>query len=82
MNDATTIAVVRCPYCVLGDEFRAMTADGVGRYICAKCGHLAIPSDEKFLCRCVKCAALRSVGFGHGFATSNQKFSSVKQLAS
>lgn len=74
MNGATTIAAVRCPYCVLGDEFRAMTADNSdGRYICAKCGHLATPSDGKFLCLCVKCAALRTIRLRHGFGPSNQE---------
>ena len=30
---------VRCPYCVLGFEFRRMVAHVDGRHICNKCGH-------------------------------------------
>src|SRR6266545_7465445 len=51
VNIAVTIPVVRCPYCVSGDHFRPMTADGTGRYVCAKCGHLAVPGDQNFVCR-------------------------------
>jgi ribosomal protein S27AE len=59
MNVAVTLIAVRCPYCVSGDEFKAMTAAGDGRFACGKCGHLAIPSDENFKCACPKCFELR-----------------------
>lgn len=50
--------VVRCPYCVLGNEFRLMIALVDGTFVCGKCGHMTIPGDEKFVCHCAKCRAL------------------------
>jgi hypothetical protein len=32
--------VVRCPYCVLGDNFMEMVPHLDGRMICRKCGHV------------------------------------------
>ena len=49
---------VRCPYCVLGLEFRPMVAHVDGRYICNKCGHTTHPSDVKYECHCPKCRNL------------------------
>lgn len=34
---------VRCPYCVLGIEFRPMIGHVDGRFICDKCGHTTVP---------------------------------------
>jgi hypothetical protein len=31
---------LRCPYCVLENEFRPMAAVAAGRFVCGKCGHL------------------------------------------
>ena len=59
VNVAMSMTVVRCPYCVSGDEFRPMSALSGGRFVCAKCGHLAIPSDKSFECACRKCFELR-----------------------
>jgi transposase-like protein len=42
------MTVVRCPYCVLDDEFRAMVARLGGRFVCNKCGHSAVPSEQGF----------------------------------
>jgi ribosomal protein S27AE len=50
--------VVRCPYCAEGEEFRPMVAHQDGRFICAKCGHLAKPSEKAFKCSCPKCLRL------------------------
>jgi hypothetical protein len=50
---------VRCPYCVLGDEFRSMVVYPDGRFICAKCGHLADPGDKNVKGSYWKCLALR-----------------------
>jgi hypothetical protein len=61
VNAAEIMTVVRCPYCVSGDQFRPMTADGRGRYVCAKCGHLAMPADKGFECHCGKCDELRQL---------------------
>jgi len=60
MDIAVTAPIVRCPYCVSGDEFRPMVALGDGRFAC-KCGHLSIPSDEKFKCACWNCFELRGL---------------------
>jgi DNA-directed RNA polymerase subunit RPC12/RpoP len=49
---------VRCPFCVLGDEFRPMVAHIDGRYICSKCGHTTSPGDIGYECRCPKCMKL------------------------
>ena len=74
MNAPTTIAVVRCPYCVLGDEFRPMTDAGSGRFFCTKCGHLAVPADKNFECHCQKCDELRMLDLRRGrFARSDQE---------
>ena len=51
--------VVRCPYCVLDDEFRRMivTVDG-SRFMCNKCGYMARPYELDFKCFCPKCVEL------------------------
>jgi len=54
------VTVVRCPFCVWGDEFRPMVSVSGDRFVCGKCGHVAIPSDKKFECPCWKCAELRA----------------------
>jgi hypothetical protein len=59
MDVAKAITVVRCPYCVLDDEFRAMIVRPGGRCVCDKCGHSAVPSDKEFTCSCRKCFELR-----------------------
>ncbi len=50
---------VRCPYCVLGQEFRPMVAHVDGRYICNRCGHTTRPGDERYECHCPRCAKLK-----------------------
>jgi hypothetical protein len=62
VNIAVNMTVVRCPYCVAGDDFRPMTILSDGRLVCRQCGHLAIPSDKSFECVCRKCFALRGIG--------------------
>jgi DNA-directed RNA polymerase subunit RPC12/RpoP len=59
-----TLMVIRCPYCVFGEEFRPMVAHLDGRFICAKCGHLASPSDKDFKCRCPECSGLKPARIG------------------
>jgi predicted RNA-binding Zn-ribbon protein involved in translation (DUF1610 family) len=61
MNIATTITVVRCPYCVSDDEFRQMIARLGDRFVCNKCGHSSIPSDKDFKCSCRGCFQLREL---------------------
>jgi hypothetical protein len=62
MEIAETIEMaIRCPYCVLGYEFRPMVAHADGKFVCNKCGHLAIPSDNNFECACWRCLELRAL---------------------
>jgi len=49
---------VRCPYCVLGTNFRQMVAHLDGRFICRVCGHMAMPTNPDFKCSCSKCREL------------------------
>jgi hypothetical protein len=51
----------RCPYCLEGDGFKVMIGQGGGPeawYMCARCGHLSVPSNLLFQCTCIKCRAL------------------------
>jgi DNA-directed RNA polymerase subunit RPC12/RpoP len=65
MGTATnTMMLVRCPYCVFGEAFRPMIAHLDGRFICAKCGHLASPFDKDFKCRCPECSELKPARIG------------------
>ena len=64
MGTATdTLMVVRCRYCVVGDDFGPMVAHRDGRCICAKCGHLASLFDRDFKCSCWKCLDLRALNY-------------------
>jgi hypothetical protein len=54
-----TLRGVRCPYCIMGDEFKPMVAHLDGRSICARCGHLAVSGDKNFKCSCEKCLEWR-----------------------
>ena len=51
--------IVRCPYCVLGSEFRPMIRHLDGRYICDKCGHTACPKNPAYGCQCETCLKYR-----------------------
>jgi|SRR6516225_4506472 hypothetical protein len=61
LRSVITMDIVRCPYCVSGYEFRAMAPVRVGKYVCAHCGHFAMPDDGNFTCNCKKCKQLYSV---------------------
>ena len=50
--------VVRCPYCVSGDQFREMVTHLDGRLICRKCGHMAMAANPDFKCACPKCLGM------------------------
>jgi len=53
---------VRCPYCVEGDDFKTMIAQGSGDwFLCIDCGHLTLPSYPDFRCLCIKCVGLKEV---------------------
>jgi ribosomal protein S27AE len=51
--------LIRCPYCVLGFEFRPMIAHVDGRYICGKCGHTTRLGDAVYECQCERCLKYR-----------------------
>jgi hypothetical protein len=53
--------IVRCPYCVVGYEFRPMLHRADGRFICEKCSHIVVPSNAAFRCSCRKCVELNRV---------------------
>jgi DNA-directed RNA polymerase subunit RPC12/RpoP len=50
---------VRCPFCVLGGEFRPMVSD-VDGYICNNCGHTTHPTESEYKCHCPNCRTLVS----------------------
>lgn len=50
---------MRCPYCEVDNEFKAMVTHNGGRFLCVKCGHVARPEDRAFKCHCLKCQELR-----------------------
>jgi len=47
--------IVRCPYCVLGGEFRRMLQRSKTCYICLSCGHRASLGLSYIKCACPKC---------------------------
>ncbi len=50
--------ILRCPYCVLENDFRPMLRKREGWFICSKCGHRANPGLAHFTCCCKKCEEL------------------------
>jgi len=49
--------IVRCPYCVMGSEFRPMLQQATRKkyFACASCGHMATPEDPYLKCPCSRC---------------------------
>jgi hypothetical protein len=54
-----TTDLVRCPYCVLVDDFQPMRLVAGDLYICDMCGHMNRPEHVKFECPCVRCENTR-----------------------
>ena len=50
--------IVRCPYCVLDSEFRPMFRRSKKSFVCATCGHTAIPDEPRAKCLCPRCREL------------------------
>ncbi len=50
-----TTLVIRCPYCVVGNESRPMTAYKDGRFICRDCAHTVRPGVPEYKCTCRPC---------------------------
>jgi len=49
----------RCPYCVEDGQFKHMIGQGKGDwFICARCGHLAMPGNPHSRCTCAHCVRL------------------------
>jgi hypothetical protein len=57
---AMTAQVVRCPYCVLGGQFRPLVPHLDGTFICENCGHVSLPDRRSFKCSCYRCQELHS----------------------
>jgi predicted RNA-binding Zn-ribbon protein involved in translation (DUF1610 family) len=53
---------VRCPYCVMGSEFRPMLPrprkEG---FVCVSCGHMATPDDPYLKCPCSRCQEMTRI---------------------
>ena len=47
--------IIRCPYCVLGSEFRPMSPRSKGFFVCGTCGHTAVPDESYAKCLCPRC---------------------------
>jgi len=52
---------VRCPYCVLGSEFRPMFERSQESFVCVACGHTSAPEDPYSKCACSRCGNLNRV---------------------
>jgi hypothetical protein len=53
--------LVRCPYCVSGNEFRPMVRHVDGTFICNGCGHTTRLKDNYYQCGCSRCIELRRI---------------------
>lgn len=53
--------IVRCPYCVQGNEFRPMQRRETDEFVCPKCGHVANPDDHYMKCQCERCREMNRV---------------------
>lgn len=49
---------VRCPYCVLGGDFRPMFRRSDQSFVCVGCGHVTAPEDPYLRCGCSRCAQM------------------------
>ena len=53
--------IVRCPYCVLGSDFRPMFRRPSNSFVCAGCGHVSSPEDPHLRCTCRRCARMNRI---------------------
>ena len=58
---------VRCPYCVMGGDFRPMFR-GEQSFVCIGCGHVTAPEDPHVRCVCRRCTQMNRVAsrISHG----------------
>jgi hypothetical protein len=54
--------VIRCPYCVEGDNLKIMKTrvDGAW-FLCSICGHRVMPKCPDYRCNCPRCELLKLV---------------------
>lgn len=52
---------IRCPYCVLGSDFRPMFQRPNKSFVCVGCGHLSSPEDPHLRCHCQRCIQMNRV---------------------
>src|SRR5215470_5804335 len=55
MSNEKSHFVLRCPYCVSGEDFRPLIATTDGRFYCVQCGHTASPHELTYVCSCAHC---------------------------
>ncbi len=53
-----TALTIRCPYCMVGIEFRSMIAHKDGRFVCRDCAHTVLPGEPDHGCICRTCVRL------------------------
>lgn len=57
--------IVRCPYCVLGNEFRPMFRQSKKKFLCVACGHTSKPEEPYSKCACSRCLKLSRLATLH-----------------
>ena len=68
--------IVRCPYCVLGSEFRPMIRRTKKRFACVSCGHAALPDDPHApyaKCPCAGCQRTNQIATRCRLAIDSRK---------
>jgi len=55
---ADTTLTIRCPYCRAGIDFKPMTADSEGRFVCRGCAHTVCLGLPECGCTCCTCLML------------------------
>jgi hypothetical protein len=50
--------IERCPYCVVGENFRPLSQESAGWFVCVSCNHRAAPEKSNFRCFCLNCKKL------------------------
>ena len=57
--------IIRCPYCVLGGEFRPMFRKTKKCFVCVSCGHTVKPEEPYSKCACPRCIELARLASVH-----------------
>jgi hypothetical protein len=64
-----TTLIIRCPYCLLGIEFRPLTAYKDGRFVCRDCAHTVLPGVPEYRCTCRPCLRIVAGNDGGGLGS-------------